>query len=241
MKNPIFYIVELDLPETDTDAHLRYFYEWYAHVHTPHLYEAGFTVCTSYRGIAGAMQFVDVYQADDWDIFTSASFANYRKVAAADPHLPSFMGKTANTRTPYHHVAWRDEAIEEMAKPLASDWITVWRFAADEADFADVGGWLAREGEARLKSLGADTIRLLRKTREAPTGTSSRPDSAIVLQWKSQPSDYALSLTALPAKLSEAVAAVPGFTGYRMFPWADAPEIRAQFTTFLDYDNPGAG
>ena len=41
--------------------------------------------------------------------------------------------------------------------------------------------------------------------------------------------------------LSEAIAAVPGFTGYRMFPWADAPEIRAQFTTFLDYDNPGAG
>lgn len=237
MKKPIFYIVELDLPKEDFEKHLRYFYEWYAHVHTPHLYEAGFTVCTSYRGIAGAMQFVDIYQADDWDIFTSDRFANYRKVAAADPHLPSFMGKTANTRTPYHHVGWRDETIEEMAKPLVADWVTVWRFAADDAGFADVGAWMAREGEAYLKSRGADVIRLLRKTREAPTGTSIRPDSAIVLQWKTQPSAAALDLSALPTELVAAISAVPGFTGYRMFPWADEPSIKAQFPTFQDYVN----
>ena len=227
MSDPIFYIVELELPDSDLDSFLR----WYAAVHTPHLYEAGFTLCTSYRAISGAMSLVDIYQAPSWDIFESAAFERYRQVAADDPHRPPYIGKNPNTRTPYHHVQWSRSPDPDIARPLVTDWITVWRFPADEATFTKVTDWLRDEGEADLRNRGAQHMRVLRKGKEAPTGTSIRPEAAIVLQWKSQPSAQAIDTTTLPAWLSEAIGKSESFTGYRLYPWADDPTIKANYWT----------
>ena len=45
------YTSELDIPEEHIDA----FVNWYAFRHAPDIYQIGFDVCTSYRGIAGDM------------------------------------------------------------------------------------------------------------------------------------------------------------------------------------------
>ncbi|MGR3425614.1 MAG: hypothetical protein ACU0GE_15140 [Pseudooceanicola nanhaiensis] len=221
MPEPIFYIVELDFPEGKAEESFPGFYSWYASVHSPHLYEGGFTVCTSYKGTEGAMQMVDIYQADDWNIFTSKPFARYLEVAARDPWRPGYIGRTPNTRTPYHHVPWRGQSSEEMARPLESDWVAIWRFEADDAVMASVAEWMAEHGEDLFAGAGATDIRLLFKTKESPTGTSIRPGGAICIGCPREPAG-GLGLGAeFPASLRAAIDDAPGFVGWRTFPWPD--------------------
>ena len=217
MSEPLFYVVEIDLPADDPAGNLAIFRAWYANVHAPHLYEAGFTTCTSYRGISGAMQIVDIYQAPDWSIFESERFARYRRVAAADPHLPVFMTGISNIRTPY--VAAVDREAETA--PLAADWVTIWRLDADAALTARLADWLAAEGEALLRARGIDRVRLLRRTRPAPTGTSDRPAVALVLESARRPPGDIVDAGAAPDFLGAALGTGPHFCGYRLYPWPD--------------------
>lgn len=207
-ENPLTYIVEIDLPE----GALATFCDWYASVHAPHLYEAGFTTCTSYRAVRGRLGIVDVYQAPGWSVFESASFARYRQVAAADPHLPSFMAGLASIRTPYVGAPGGD-----AAEPLAADWLTVLRFDGADGALQAVAGWLAGKGRERLAARGVERARLLTRTRPAPTGTSDRPSAALVLESSRDPGE-ALPEDA-PAALRE--TAGPHFTGTRLYPWPD--------------------
>jgi hypothetical protein len=205
MTGPILYVVEIDLPLEDGPRALATFNRWYAHVHAPHLYEAGFTTCTSYRAVRGGMGIVDIYQAPDWAVFTSERFARYRQVASADPHLPPFMVDIPNRRTPYVAVDGR-----AAATPLSADWIALWRFDADDDLLEETARWLAGSG------FGA---RLLKRTREAPTGGSDRPNAVLVVEAACEPPG-ALPAAA-PAGLRAAVASAEPFAGYRLYPWPD--------------------
>lgn len=223
MSDPIFYIVELELPDRD----LRGFLDWYASVHAPHLYEAGFTLCTSYRALSGGMSVVDIYQAPDWSIFESDAFERYRTIAADDPHRPAYIGRNRNTRTPYHHVPWSKPDDPDIARPLVADWLTLWRFPADEALLARTADWLSASGAARLAEGGAERIRLLSRGREAPTGSSIRPGGALVVQWTGQPSASATDPDGLPGWLAAPIAGTEPFTGCRLYPWPNDPAARA--------------
>ena len=224
MPEPLFYVVEIDLPADDPGRDLAAFRTWYANVHAPHLYEAGFTTCTSYRGVSGAMQIVDIYQAPDWSIFESDRFVRYRRVAAADPHLPAFMTGIPNIRTPYVAAYPGCSAAQE---PLSTDWITLWRLDADATVMARLIDWLAQEGEAALRSRGIDGIRVLQRTRPAPTGTSNRPVAALVLESAQRPPDDIVTAIAAPALLRGALGAGPHFAGYRLYPWPDDAGLMA--------------
>ncbi len=218
MSDPLFYVVEIDLPSGQAGRDLATFRDWYANVHAPHLYEAGFTTCTSYRGVSGAMQIVDIYQAPDWSIFESERFARYRRVAAADPHLPPFMTGIPNIRTPYVAATPASDAARQ---PLATDWITLWRLDADATVTARITDWLAEEGEAVLRSKGIDRIRTLQRTRPAPTGTSDRPAVALVLESANRPADDIIDAAGAPDFLRGALGKGPHFCGYRLYPWPD--------------------
>lgn len=220
--DPLFYVVEIDLPAEDPGRDLAVFRAWYANVHAPHLYEAGFTTCSSYRGISGAMQIVDIYQAPDWSLFQSESFARYRRIAAADPHLPAFMPAIPNIRTPYVH---SDRGREAAGAPLATDWITLWRLDADEALTARLADWLDTEGRGWLHAHGIDRVRILRRTRPAPTGTSNRPPAALVLESSRRPPGEIIDASAAPAFLGAATGAAPHFCGYRLYPWPDDADL----------------
>ena len=222
MTEPLFYVVEIDLPDA-AGGDLAVFRDWYANVHAPHLYEAGFTTCTSYRGIAGAMQIVDIYQAPGWSIFESERFARYRRVAAADPHLPAFMPAIPNIRTPYVHLAGSRDADA----PLAADWVTIWRLDADDALAERLAGWLAEGGEAALRVRGIDGVRLVKRTRPAPTGTSDRPAAALVLESARRPPADVADAGGAPALLHAALGRGPHFCGYRLYPWPDDPGLRS--------------
>ncbi|MFC7554887.1 hypothetical protein ACFQU7_25705 [Pseudoroseomonas wenyumeiae] len=97
----IFYVVEVSLPDKD----LPEFAEWYATVHAPHLFQAGFNNCTSYLAVSGGMSVVDIYQADDWSMFEAPAFERYRGLVFTEPYRPKVLAEVENTRTVYVHHA----------------------------------------------------------------------------------------------------------------------------------------
>jgi hypothetical protein len=210
MTGPIFYVVEIELAA----AALSEFARWYAAVHAPHLFHAGFSACTSYRAVAGTMPVVDIYQAPDWAMFERPAFAQYRQVAARDPFRPAALRGITSTRTVYHHHPATPLPSGDAAAPLDADWITIWRFEGDEEGVAE---WVTREG---LAALGARQLRLLRKGADAPTGRSIRPALALVAEWASRPPED------IAARLPPGFDASQHFTGWRMYPWAEDGALR---------------
>ncbi len=213
MAEDIFYVVELALP----DVHLAAFAEWYAGVHAPHLFQAGFTNCTSYMAVSGGLSVVDVYQAPDWSMFTAPAFERYRGIAAADPYRPLVLAEVTNPRTVYLHHAASSLPLGATQAPMDADWLMIWRLAGDAATEARIAAWLAAEGQAALRGLGVQGIRLLHRGRDAPTGTSFRPPLALVTEWPARPPE-AKALALLPAWLRDAMAQ-EGFAGLRIYPW----------------------
>jgi hypothetical protein len=221
MSEPIFYIVDVEMP----DHGLKEFMEWYAGVHAAHLYEAGFTTCASYRAVAGGLPIVDVYQSPSWDLFERGSFNRYRGIAAQDPYRPEFLTSARNMRTVYTHHGWSSAAAATASRPLNADWLTVWRFSGDGESGERVADWLAREGEARLLDLGITQIRLIRRAKDAPTGQSPRPSWALVGEWNTRPPANAHP-DILLSGLVPPVADEEMFMGFRLYPWADDRAVR---------------
>jgi hypothetical protein len=223
MAEGIFYVVELALPA----EHLPEFAAWYPAVHAPHLFQAGFSTCTSYFAVSGGLSVVDIYQAAAWDIFEAPAFARYRAVAAADLYRPKVLAEVSNPRTVYHHHAGGPLPSRDPATPLDADWVIIWRFAGDAAAEARAAGWLEAEGADSLRRLGAHGIRLLHRGRDTPTGTSFRPPLALLTEWSARPSEDA-ALAALPPWLRDAVGVEQGFVGLRLYPWPAAPAARSE-------------
>ncbi|MEO3474960.1 hypothetical protein AAFN86_24080 [Roseomonas sp. CAU 1739] len=220
MSGPVFYVVEIE----PAAAALPAFADWYASVHAPHLFNAGFNNCTSYVGVSGTMSVVDIYQADDWSVFQRPAFDRYRGIAASDPWRPASVKGLPNSRTVYHHHASTPLPSHDAAAPLDADWIMVWRLDGDAVLEDRVAAWLAEGGAGPLINHGARQIRLLHRGRDAPTGPSVRPTLAILTEWAAQPpSDLAASL---PGWLSPRVDPALGFVGWRLYPWALDPALR---------------
>lgn len=216
MGEPVFYVVEIE-PAAEA---LPSFADWYASVHAPHLFNAGFTNCTSYIGTAGTMAVVDIYQADDWDMFLRPAFERYRAIAVADPWRPAAIKGLPNSRTVYQHHRTTPLPSRDAAAPLDADWIMIWRFDGDAAFEARIAAWLGDGGA----DLFAGQVRLLHRGRDAPTGPSIRPHLALVTEWTTQPPSDAMA--SLPDWLSARIDPALGFVGWRLYPWALDPSLR---------------
>ncbi len=223
MAERIFYVVELALPA----EHLPEFTTWYAAVHAPHLFQGGFTTCTSYLAVSGGLSVVDIYQAEDWSMFQSPAFARYRQLAATDPYRPRILAEVTNPRTVYRHHRGSPLPSHDPAAPLHADWVLMWRFPGDEALEERVAGWLAAEGHDALAGLGAHGVRLLHRGQDTPTGTSFRPALALLTEWSIRPPEGEAAAV-LPDWLRTAAAAEEGFAGLRLYPWPDDPSSRAE-------------
>ncbi|RKK05548.1 hypothetical protein EBE87_14795 [Pseudoroseomonas wenyumeiae] len=221
MAESIFYVVEVSLPDKD----LPEFAEWYATVHAPHLFQAGFNNCTSYLAVSGGMSVVDIYQADDWSMFEAPAFERYRGIVFTEPYRPKVLAEVENTRTVYVHHARTPLPSRAPDAPLDADWITIWRFAGDEGSEARLAAWLEESGAA---ALGAAQVRLLHRGKDAPTGTSFRPPLALVLEWPDRPPEEQALLNALPDWLRADIDTAQGFTGCRLYPWANNPALKAE-------------
>lgn len=220
MTVPIFYVVEIE-PAAQA---LPSFADWYASVHAPHLFNAGFNNCTSYIGIRGTMAVVDIYQADDRTLFDRPAFDRYRAIAATDPWRPDAIKGLPNSRTVYHHHESTPLPSRDAAAPLDADWILIWRFDGDAALEDRIAAWLADGGAAGVAAKGARQVRLLHRGRDAPTGPSIRPRLALLTEWAIQPPS-ALAAS-LPEWLSARIDPALGFAGWRLYPWALDPALR---------------
>jgi hypothetical protein len=223
MAEDIFYVVELALPP----EHLPDFVSWYAGVHAPHLFQGGFTTCTSYFAVSGGLSVVDIYQGADWSMFHSAAFARYRALASADAYRPAVLAEVTNPRTVYHHHARSPLPSRDPAAPFHADWVLTWRFPGNAALEERVAAWLDSEGDAALRRLGTQGVRLLHRGQDTPTGTSFRPALALVTEWNRRPPE-AEANAALPDWLRAAIGAEEGFAGLRLYPWPDEPASRAE-------------
>jgi hypothetical protein len=217
----IFYVVEIALP----DADLAKFAEWYAAVHAPHLFQAGFTNCTSYLATSGGLSVVDIYQAADWSMFETPAFARYRRIVFTEPYRPAVLAGIENTRTVYHHHIGTPLPSCDPDAPLDADWVSIWRFGGEVGVEDRAAAWLASGGAA---ALGADRTRLLHRGQDAPTGTSIRPALALVLEWSRRPPEDAALLAVLPEWLRPSIDAAQGFTGRRLYPWANDQALQAE-------------
>ncbi|WP_372617171.1 hypothetical protein [Falsiroseomonas sp.] len=217
MTQPIFYVAELDIGDEGLPA----FSAWYANRHAPDLFLLGFRSCTSYRAIEGGLGVVDMYEADAWDIVASEG---YRRMKARDLHAaPALVGRTDFTHTIYvHHPA---RPAEREAR-LDADFITLARFAADEASENRLAEWLSGPGTGRLEAMGAQRVRLLQRGRDHPTLKSRRARCALVAEWGAEPPPEGRGLAMLPASLADALQPDQHFAGVRLYPWPDDPKLR---------------
>jgi hypothetical protein len=227
LDQPIFYVVEVALPAAD----LAEFAPWYAAVHAPHLFAAGFNCCTSYLAVSGGMSVVDIYQARGWSMFIAPEFAHYRGIVFADPYRPAVLGRIDNTRTVYLHHDPSPLSSPDPSAPLDADWISIWRIDGDAEVAAQLADWL-RDGGAR--ALGAVRVRLLHRGPDAPTGTSIRPPLALICEWQDVPPAPVQDATAAPDWLRGRIGADGLFTGVRSYPWAASASARALAARLVD-------
>lgn len=211
------YTSELDIAE----EHLAAFVQWYAFRHAPDIYQIGFDVCTSYRGVAGDMAILDLYEIDSVDIFDTP---RYRAIAPADPYFDAVLShRTAKAHSVYEPVHVSPAPVDD--RPLLNaDWLSVERFDHEGEDDAPLRRYLA-EGEAeRILLAGAKRVRLARRTKAGPKHVSHRPRWMLMAEWAQPPVITDIG-ERLQARFGDAVSQRSWFRGYRLYPWADRPEL----------------
>jgi hypothetical protein len=217
MSDAIIYVAELDI----TPAELPVFSAWYAGRHAPDLYQLGFRTCTSYRGVEGGMDVIDLYEAAAWDIVASE---DYRRMKARDAHAaPACAGRTDWTHTIYNYNALLPAGRHER---LDADWISLARFDATPEAEAALAAWLLDAGEATYARMGARSVRLLRRGRDHPTLKSRRARCALLAEWADEPPSASRGLAPVPPILAGGLRPDESFAGFRLYPWPDRTELR---------------
>lgn len=211
------YTSELDLPE----EHIKPFFDWYAYRHAPDIYQIGFEVCTSYRAIEGDMAIFDLYEINTVDVFDTAK---YRAVSANDPYSGALL---ANRKAKAHSIyAQLYVAPEpEDTRPLLNcDWIRVDRFAAGEVTSDVLSDYLDGGEAERILLAGAKRIRLAMRTKAGPKHVSHRPPYMVMSEWADRPAVSDIG-TRLESHFGNRISDQSTFVGYRLFPWADRPDL----------------
>lgn len=213
---PILYLVEVDIPETEMNV----FVKWYAGVHAPHLFQAGFNNCVSYRAVSGGLGVVDLYEADQGSVFDGQRYKEYLEIANADPYRPGFTASVIATGTR----AVYDRHFLPVRR-VDRDWVLIFRFGGDAALAEKVIAWIEGAGRSGLASIGAQTVEYLDGGRDSPTGRTRRPSAALLLGFDERPADSVLTSSFLPPELKEATSH-EHFLGYRLYPWPNSTALQ---------------
>ena len=211
------YTSELDID----DEHIDAFANWYAFRHAPDIYQIGFDVCTSYRGIAGDMTILDLYEIDSADIFDTPQ---YRSIAHTDPYSTEILAKRRRkAHTVYSQVLVAPEPVNTRAL-LNADWVSVERFDCADPDKQKLYDYFESGEAERILLAGAKRVRLAARTKGGPQHVSDRPTYMLLVEWPQRP-----SLADVGKRLGERFgAAITGasfFVGYRLYPWVDRKDV----------------
>lgn len=211
------YTSELDIPEEHIDA----FVNWYAFRHAPDIYQIGFDVCTSYRGIAGDMMIMDLYEIDSVDIFDTPQ---YRGIAQSDPYSAALLAHRSNkAHTIYSQLFVAPEPVDSRAL-LNADWIGALRFEFADADRNTLLDYLGSGEALRILLAGAKRVRLAVRTKGGPKHVSSRPSCMLLTEWPEQPAIADIGAR-LGARFGPLVREQSFFVGYRLYPWPDRKDV----------------
>lgn len=211
------YTSELDID----DAHIEAFANWYAFRHAPDIYQIGFDVCTSYRGIAGEMTILDLYEIDSADIFDTPQ---YRTIAQTDPYGTEILANRRNkAHTVYTQVFVAPEPVNTRAL-LNADWVSVERFEFTDPDKERLYRYLDAGEAERILLAGAKRVRLAARTKAGPMHVSHRPSYMLLAEWPQRP-----GLADVGKRLREhfggAISDPSFFVGYRLYPWVDRKDV----------------
>lgn len=211
------YTSELDIPEEQVAA----FVNWYAFRHAPDIYQIGFDVCTSYRGIAGDMMILDLYEIDSVDVFDTPQ---YRSIAQADPYSAGILAHRRNkAHSVYSQEFVAPDPVDTRAL-LNADWISVERFDCADPDRRGLPAYLGSGEAERILLGGAKRVRLAARTKAGPKHVSNRPEYMLLIEWPQQPSIADVGRR-LAAHFGAAVSGQSFFIGYRLYPWVDRPDV----------------
>jgi len=217
MSGEIVYIAELNIAPADLPA----FSAWYAGRHAPDLYQLGFRTCTSYRGVEGSMDVIDLYEAAGWDIVASEG---YRRMKARDAYASAACaGRTDWTHTIYDYNGLLSAGRHDL---LDADWISLARFNATPEAEEVLAAWLLATGEAAYARLGARSVRLLRRERDHPTLKSRRARCAVLAEWADEPPSAARGLAPVSPSIAGGLQLDDSFVGFRLYPWPDRVTLR---------------
>ena len=207
------YTSELDIPEEHIDA----FVNWYAFRHAPDIYQIGFDVCTCYRGIAGDMMILDLYEIDSVDIFDTPQ---YRTIAQTDPYSAAILAHRSNkAHTVYSQVFVAPVPVD--ARPLLNaDWISVERFECADPDKDALLAYLDSGEAERILLAGAKRVRMAARTKAGPKHVSHRPTYMLLAEWPEQPAIVDIG-DRLGSRFGPAIHDRSFFVGHRLYPWVD--------------------
>lgn len=210
------YTSELDIAEEHLDAFVR----WYAFRHAPDIYQIGFDVCTSYRGVAGDMAVLDLYEIDSVDVFDTPQ---YRNVAQTDPYGPEVLShRTAKAHSVYTQVHVAPPPVDE--RPLLNaDWISVERFDFAGTEHDALLAYLENGESERILLAGAKRVRLASRTKAGPKHVSDRPRWMLLCEWPQRPAVADIG-ERLQARFGNVMSKHSFFVGYRLYPWPDRPD-----------------
>ena len=211
------YTSELDIAAEHLDA----FVQWYAFRHAPDIYQIGFDVCTSYRSVAGDMTILDLYEIDSVDIFDTA---RYRAIAPADPYFSEVLShRTNKAHSVYAQVVVAPTPVDGRAL-LNADWISVERFDHAGPDDEPLLRYLEATEFERILLAGAKRVRLARRTKAGPKHVSHRPRWMLLAEWAQPPGITDIG-ERLQLQFSDELSNRSFFRGYRLYPWADRPDL----------------
>lgn len=221
---PIFYTAEVEFP----GAGVEEFIDWFSGRHAADLFKAGFATCACYRALEGEYTILDVYQAASWDIFTTEEYAACSRDSYAGAILTRARG---HQNTVYEYLPLPVEAAGDPLAPIDADWFSSIRFDVDPEAEDRLAAALAEHEAPRLRSQGAEIIRLVRRTRDRPAAApSQRPRCALTVEWRNEPPTLESLLRGLDRFLPQPLGARDGFVGVRVFPWPDRPHLLARKT-----------
>lgn len=211
------YTSELDLPE----QYIKPFFDWYAYRHAPDIYQIGFEVCTSYRAVEGDMAIFDLYEINTVDVFDTAK---YRAISANDPYSSELLSHRKEKAHSVYSQLYVMPEPEDQRPLLNCDWIRVDRFDIADAEPDGLFEYLDQGEAERILLAGAKRVRLARRTKAGPKHVSHRPPYILISEWPQKPS---ISDTGekLNQRFGSAISEQSTFVGYRLYPWADRPDL----------------
>lgn len=202
---------------------LHEFGHWYANRHAPDVFRLGFQSAASYRAVEGGLNVFGIYEIPSPDIFLTP---DYKSIGGLDPHRAAVIEGRVSRRayTLYEQRLLHPAGGGGDVPRLNADWLSVLRFAAQDAVDPEIARAVEAEGVLPA-SAGLMRVRFGRRKGERPDSVTDRPSCILVAEFASRPDEGAATWLPLTERFEGSFSNVMYYTGYRAYPWRNDPGL----------------